>query len=285
MLLNINLDVGEIAIKYEYAPVDYHVKIELNIEMVSRNNLGKSYLDYFTEPNWLNSSQSLTFNMFLKANAFEKWFESSFWIKQRINLIVILDPNILFNINTTIRERGDFNLEVEGGIEINNVNVNINNGNIFYNFIYCMIQGNLTGLITTGDIKLKINNVKYSQNNFWNFINNEGLITFDIIQNRAMDANVTGIGKTDTGIIKIIYHDYSPDIGARFIFHNYSGTWGGIYNYWVGFDEPQSFYDPPDFGYIFTSYDFPANNNYNLSLYKSFLSGDYYVNLSSIPNN
>ena len=101
-----------------------------------------------------------------------------------------------------------------------------------------------------------------------------------------MEANLTGIGKTQIGEIRIIYRDTSPDIGARFTFHNYSGGWGGSYNTWVGFPEsPESFYDFPDVGYIFKSFDFPAKNHFNISLYKDEDFGEYSVNLSSIPFN
>ncbi len=284
--LNINTDIGEIDIKYTYFPVDYYVKIEVDMELISQNIAGKSYLDYFNEPFWQNTSNSLMFTMELKTDAFDAWFEPSYWISQKVNLIITINPNVLFNINTTIYEKGDVKLEVKGGINVNNVNINTKQGNILYDFIWCTIKGNITGFAGSGDIKLKANNIKYTKNNIWTLINDEGLITFNIIQNRAMEANLTGFGKTNTGEIKIIYSDYSSNIGAKFTFHNYSGSWGGIYNAWVGFPEdPQSFYDPPDVGYIFKSFDFPTKNNYNLTLYKSFTFGDYTVNLSSIPFN
>ena len=151
------------------------------------------------------------------------------------------------------------------------------------------MKGYVTGFTGSGDIELKANNVLYAQNNFWTLKNDEGLIKFNIIQSRSMDANLTGTGKTDIGEIKIIYRDNSPDIGARFTFHNYSGRWDVIshpYDTWVGFPEiPESFYDFPDVGYIFTSFDFPTKNNFNISLYKTLFSGEYSVDLSSIPFN
>jgi hypothetical protein len=283
--LNLNTDVGETQIKYTYSPVDYCIKVELNIEVTSQKYLGNSYLDLFKSPNWENTSNSIKYKMGLKPDVLDIWFETSHWIKQEVSLIVTINPNNLFNINTTINQAGDVNIVVPAAINVNNIDVNINQGNIYYEFTYCTIEGNITGSTVFGDITLNANNVGYTKNSIMKIKNDEGLIKFNIIQSRAMNTNTTGIGKTRLGQIKVKYRDYSPEIGAKFTFHNYSGTWPGFYNYWVGFPDPESFYDLPDVGYIFTSFDFPTKNYYNLSLYRDFVSRSfpYLVNLSSVP--
>ena len=45
--LYLNVDVGNIEIRYVSIPVEYYVKIVLNIEMGGANVRGKLYSDYF----------------------------------------------------------------------------------------------------------------------------------------------------------------------------------------------------------------------------------------------
>ncbi|MFX1571444.1 MAG: hypothetical protein ACFFB0_01740 [Promethearchaeota archaeon] len=278
--LHLNVDVGNIEITYSYAPVDYHVKIELNIEMSGKNLIGEKYTD-FLSVDWGNTSTIPTFTLKLLSDS---WFDALIWINQNVSITITLNANILFDINTTINKEGNVGLYVPFGIHINNVAVDISSGNILYDFSYCTTKGNITGYVNFGDIKLKANNVRYTRNNIWDLTNNDGEIIFNIIQDRDMGANITGTGETNIGAIRVIYRDSSPDIGARFTFHNYSGGWGGVYNTWVGFPEnPESFYDFPDVGYIFKSNDFPAKNHFNISLFKNKDFGEYSVNLSSIP--
>jgi hypothetical protein len=283
--LDLNLDVGELEVNYIYSPVDYCIKIELNIELISQKNLGNSFLDYFEQPSWQNSSNSIKFTMRLKPEALVTWFNTSLWKEQEVIIIATINANFLFNINATIKHLGNVDILVPAAININNVDININQGNIYYDFFYSTIEGNVTGSTIFGDITLKGINVRYTKNSIISLINGDGLIKFDIIQERAMNVNLTGIGKTKTGQIKVIYHDSSENIGAKLTFHNYSGTWPGFYNYWVGFHEPESFYDLPDVGYIFTSFDYKTKGNYNFSLYRDFVSRPfpYTVDLSSIP--
>ncbi|MFX1501865.1 MAG: hypothetical protein ACFFDH_12950, partial [Promethearchaeota archaeon] len=282
--LNLNSDVGEMEVNYIYTPVDYCVKVELNIELMSQKHQGDSYLDYFEIPSWQNTSSSIKFIMSLKPDVLDTWFNVSLWKEQEVSVIATINANFIFNINTTINYVGDVDILVPAGIYINNIDVNINQGNIYYDFFYSTIEGNVTGSVVFGDITLKGNNVRYTKNSILSLINDDGLITFNIIQQRAMGTNLTGIGITKMGQIKIQYQDYSEYIGAMFTFYNYSAFWPDYYNPRVGFSGPESF-NTSDFGYIFTSFDFPTKNNYNFSLYRDFIYRPlpYTVDLFSIP--
>ena len=286
--LNINLDVGDIEINYIYSPVDYCIKLELDIKLISQKYLGNSYLDYFESPTWYYTNSSIKFIMNLNPDILDTWFNTSLWTEQEVSVIATINANFLFNLNATINYVGDVDILVPAATYINNVDVNINQGNIYYDFFYCIIGGNITGTTAFGDITLKGNNVVYTKNNKMDLVNRDGVITFNIIQERVMNANITGIGKTKTGQINIQYRDLSENIGANFTFHNYSGSWPKEYNSWVGFpEEPGYLYNLPyDYGYIFTSFDFPTKYNYNFSLYRDSIPrpfSPYTVDLSSIP--
>lgn len=280
--LYLNVDVGDIEVRYVYPPINYVMKIEMELNMMGVNLSGKSLSDIFTISQQ-NTSSSLNLTVLLKTNS---WFDDSLVIIQNLKIIVYLNADFLHNIYCNVNYEGNFEIQVPWDITIKNIHVEVNEGNILFSFLYCIISGNITGVVGFGDIELIANDVKYTQNNRWTLINDDGIIRFNIIQNRAMEANLTGTGKTKNGEIKIQYRDSSPNIGAKFTFNNYTGTWGGIFNTWEGFPEdPESFYDLPNVGYIFTSFDFQTIENYNLSLYKPFTSGGYSVNLSSIPVN
>ncbi|MHA2088978.1 MAG: hypothetical protein ACW972_11925, partial [Promethearchaeota archaeon] len=93
-------------------------------------------------------------------------------------------------------------------------------------------------------------------------------------------ANITGIVKNE-GIINIIYEDDSVDIGALFLLHNFNGGWTD-WDTWEGFPENSGIL-PGGNGYFFQSFDFPAENNYNISFFKKNWLGRYHVKLKSEP--
>jgi len=275
--LSLNLDVGDIEIQYTTTPVDFLAKIELHIEMVGQNLVGQSVNDYFIIE-WDDSNTMPTFIMELEKDT--DWFNTSKWIKQEVSILVTVNANILFNINSTTKEKGDFGIYIPGGTNVNNIVVNTKKGDIVYELIWCTLQGNITGLVDSGDITLRANNVKYTHNNMWDLTNNNGITTLDIIQSRAMGANLTGIGNINRGDVLVKYRDNSPNIGASFKFYNYSGgTWYREENYWKGFDGPI----PLGYsGSMFTSYDFPSTYNYKLSFFLEHENPrSYTINLTS----
>ncbi|MHA1986835.1 MAG: hypothetical protein ACW98D_09365 [Promethearchaeota archaeon] len=280
--LFIDADIGDIEIKYEYPPLNYVVKTDISIFIMGINLTGKTYLDMFTITcENTDSNYNITFKF-----KDEKWMDNPHLMIQNPIIIIYLNADYLFDINATIKTEGNLEVLAPWDIDINNIKANINEGKLLFDFFFCTINGNISGIVDYGNLELNTYNVKFAQNAKWNLMTDEADIKLIITQFGNMEGNLTGAVKTNTGEISIVYQDNSPDIGAQFTFHNYTGNWGGIYNSWVGFPEtPDSFYDPPYAGYIFTSLDFPTGYNYNLSLYKPFTSGSYLVNLSSIPFN
>ena len=108
-----------------------------------------------------------------------------------------------------------------------------------------------------------------------------GSIGVSIFQSEEMGANVTSIAESNTGIIKIVYNDYSPNIGAVVTLKNFAGFFPGSVSD-VGFKPYETLPTNPT-GYRFTSKDFPAKCNYNLTLNRITYDPDYFWNLYSEP--
>jgi len=272
--LNLNADIGLININYITHPVDYLVKIDVNIEMAGPNLNGKSYLD-FLNIYWENMTSPVNFTLEIKLDIIADFSNLH---KANININVLLRADVIFDINSTVHE-GAVELTSPMGININNILINVINGTIIYDFTSCNIGGNITGIVNNGDITLKAYNNQYSQNCKLTLVNEVGYITIDIYQFEEMGANITGTGITKVGYISLIYNDYSPNIGAQFTLYNKTGFGAEGQNTWIGFERDTL---PLMAGQFFYSKDFPTQNNYNFTLFK-WDGGDYFWNLYSVP--
>ncbi|MFX1321001.1 MAG: hypothetical protein ACFFAQ_05075 [Promethearchaeota archaeon] len=278
--LKLEIDVGNVDIKYTYDPIDYHARVDLNIEMIGQNIPSKNYSDYF-DIEWDNTDSSFTFTMELLA---ESEFDDIIWEKKDINLVVTLNPAILFNINTTITKEGDVSL-LAPGITIDNVDIYCEEGNIYIDFIFCTIGGNITGIVGVGNIDLKAINVQYAQNSVWNLTENfEGDIYINITQNTTLTANITGYCMTNEGVITLVYTDKNTNVGAMFTFFKSMGQRSPEpITSVIGFEFKEEELPPNGLWitrYIFNSLDFPAIGNYNISFY-GYNEGSYLVNLKN----
>lgn len=215
-MLSIDTDLGEIEIKFLSDPVDYSAKIDINIQMIGKGLAGKSYYDYFKIV-WQNTSGLV--NLTMELNAGINHVEVLSLIKN-INIIVSLNADVICDISVIVNIEGDVKITVPFLHSIGNILTNVKKGNIQYDFIYCILKGNITGIIQdTGDIKIKSYNVEYTQNIMWSLYTNIGDIFIEIYQNKATNANVTGIIATVTGNYLFIYRDSTSDVGAYFILH------------------------------------------------------------------
>jgi len=97
--------------------------------------------------------------------------------------------------------------------------INIMDTDIFYDFEFCTIQGNITGRVNDGNIDLKTFNSRYTRNNNWNFTIETGDINLNMTHNKDsidLGANITSITTLNDGSALFIYEDNSANIGARF---------------------------------------------------------------------
>ncbi|MFX0046702.1 MAG: hypothetical protein ACFE8G_00905 [Candidatus Hermodarchaeota archaeon] len=261
--LNLNIDVGNVDIKYSYDPVDYHAKVNLNIEMIGQNIPSKTYTDYFNIE-WDNTNTSFTFTMELLE---ESEFDEIMWEKKDIDVFITLNAGILFNINTSIIREGNVSLLVERWININIIDIYSKKGNILFDFEDCIIGGNIKGNADVGNINLHAINVQYAQNSVWNLTANFD-IDINIIQNTTLSANITGTVSTNQGVITLLYTDNNPNAGATFSFFLTEGQ-QPPFGTDIGFTETS---EEVNNGWwvsrhIYNSLDFPAIGNYNLSFY------------------
>lgn len=270
--LNLKIDRSEVEIKYVYPPYDFVVKIDVYFEISGANALGKSYLDYFNIL-WENGSSPLNFTMEYKSGIDPLEASSLF---KNISIVVFLRADVIFDINTEM-EDGDIDIRVPFMVPINDVKVNNTYGNTFLDFTNCIISGTITGISSSGDLELNIDNTKYTQNNNWTLTTKSGdIIIFITHKNQGdeMGANITSNTKTNSGDIIMIYYDNIPDIGAVFTFYN-TTTGDGVY---AGFGQEIE-HDPLFIRYI--SDDSPAIFNYNISFFKPDLVRRYSFNLTN----
>ena len=263
--LELNVDVGNVEIVYVSPPVNYHAKIDVSIEMSGQNIPGKSYLDYFNIV-WQDSSSQANFTFELLS---ESWFDRSIWSTKNVNIVVNIRKDIVFDIIATVNE-GDIRVTVPWASSFKNLLVKVTNGDIFYDFKYCTIEGNIIGIINTGNLTLETYNVQYTLNNILNLSTQYGDIDIEITQEIEMGANITGSVALPAGDLKLIYKDDNSNIGALFKF---LGT-GLFFPATEGFKE-----ELIDNDYLCRSIDYPAKHNYDLFFN---CGGGYWIDLESI---
>ncbi|MFX0059067.1 MAG: hypothetical protein ACFE85_13675 [Candidatus Hodarchaeota archaeon] len=172
------------------------------------------------------------------------------------------DVNLNFLNNTMIQAA--VNLETgTGGISIFSEGTNFTQsiitdagtGTINLNFTNSILGGNILASTGTGGINLKSYNMEYTSNSNWNIDTGTGKITLLINQDSGMGANVTGLLKTGTGGIEVIYIDTSPLVGASFFGTTGTGSFNRINS--LGFESPlNNPFDSVDFYTSTYNYDF-----------------------------
>lgn len=282
--LNFYVDIGNIEIQYVDPPVDYFVKIYVNIEMAGSGLAGKKYSDYFDIIEGNITSSPINFSIKFLSDIYDP--EVSSLIKD-VSIMVSLRKDIIFDISATVI-KGNVDIKVPFNVHINNVKVNITSGNTLFDLSNCIIEGNVTGIGNHSKIELRTHEVQYTRNSTLYFKNRKGEIKFDINQSTEMGADIKIIGEIETfdARIHVVYNDYSSNIGALVTLNHWEGYFPHTCTY-VGFDYEVVNTIPR--GYNFTSYDYPNINNYNISLYKkkgtpSYEYYPYYWNLYSEPN-
>ena len=305
---NLNVDVGDVEIKYVTTPVDYYVKIQVDIGIFGQIIAGKKYSDYFSVE-WDITSPSPTFTMLCTSDT---WFDPSLLLTQNVDIIITLNANILFDINITVNERGNVHLIVPFAVTTNNVDIytnegdilcdfhtystlegNItgiaNEGNILYDFQYCTLNGNITGIANDGNIESVAYNPEYTRNTTWIYNSIAGDITIDIIHSnhyKIMNATITcSLVGNVFGDIVLTYYDNTANIGARITLNDTVQALETYGSELDGFEvEVLRDLEGDPFGYEITSTDFPAITNYNILLVGLTLhsyEGKYEVHLSS----
>ena len=282
--LNLNVDVGDVEIRYNNPPVDYFAKIEVFIEMSGVNLAGKSYSDFF-DIDWQNDNSPGNFSMEFKSDVNESKVLS---LIKNITIVVNLRADIIFAIIATVKE-GNVQVNVPYMVSVNNLVINTTKGDILYDLNHCILEGNITGIAKDGNIELKAYNPEYTRNTTWTYNSISGDITIDIIHSnhyKIMNATITGslVGNV-FGDIVLTYYDNTANIGARVTLNDTVQALDTYGSDWVGFEiEVLKDLEDIPFGYELTSTDFPAITNYNLLIRGLTLhsyEGKYYVHLYS----
>ena len=290
--LYINVDEGDVQIKYINPPVDYYALIDVNIVMNGVKLAGKSYEDYLNI-SWNKSSSPANFTIEIIS---DDWFNPSLWLFKEVNIVVTLRKDMVFDIITNLTE-GNFEIAVPWAVSIGNLITNVSNGDISYDFEHSTIQGNITCNINEGDLIFKSCDVEYAHNNSWDINVGKGNVNLEIYQYREMDANITGKVKVNDGEVFIIYKDNTANIGAILeipygdSFMSRGGLPGcikNIYNFTCtevnGFDYNHIDSESVMGTVYFTSFDLLSNivKNY-YSMRFEIIQGSFDMSLSSDP--
>lgn len=269
--LYINADVGNIDIRYVDPPVDYHASIDVNIVMSGKDLAGNSYKDYINI-SWSDSGSSANITIEVIS---DEWNNPSLWIIQKVDIIVNLRKDILFDI-TAITLKGDSTILVPFGVAVNDIDFNVSNGDILYNFDQCILEGNISAYVGEGELNLKSYNLECAQDINWVFNNDDGDMNIEVFQYKEMNANITGIVSIYEGNLYFTYRDNTPNVGANFTLPlSLPDRDGVIYNR-TGFiiDYPLSG------GYFLESLDYPSKSHYDL--FFMVIDNDY-IDIVSFP--
>ncbi|MFW9937195.1 MAG: hypothetical protein ACFFD5_06065 [Candidatus Thorarchaeota archaeon] len=288
--LNLYVDVGNIEIKYIEPPFDYHVKTDLDIKMGGANVVQKSYLDYFIVLLENSSSSAVNFTFKIRPNLVRNEVLS---LVNNITIIVSLRPDIAFDIITLVND-GNCKITVPFGVSIGNILTNISRGNLLYNFVYCTIGGNITGIVNKGNIELMAIDAKYNTTNNWNLTIETGNLDINVNQNRDLGGNITGLVEINNGMVFLFYNDNNPNIGAQFKVPYWNNWNANTLELPVclsitapclleGFDrQPSALHEPWEGIIEFTSYDFlTVNNSYEITF--EIFKGRFDMDLTSFP--
>lgn len=255
--LYLNNDYGNVIIDYVDPPVDYFVKIEVNIEMGGAGLASKEYDDYFTIIEGDPSSSPINFTIKLSPGMTVSAVDS---LVKDVSIVITIQKGVMLDIFARVMN-GDVSIAVPFKVRINELHFNITNGNIFYNLNRCIIGGNISGIVDNGKIELVSEKAEYIQNSVWILYSNR--ISIDILQPNNLGANVTGSITTVADVSNyLFYNDTVHEVGASFTLYDYN---------YVNF--PNGTEVNFDFDLIgakecsYTSTDFPATNNYIFSLY------------------
>jgi len=261
--LNLNIDLGQVEINYISQPVDYLMKVDIVIEMGGNNLAGKSYSDFFAFE-WQNTSDIVNFTLEIKAGVD---LDRLLALIEKINILVTLRADVVCDFNINMKMDGDVKLTVPFKVSVGCITTNITNGDILYNINFGIVGGNITGIIQeTGNIEIITTEVEYTQNSTWSLDTYDGDISLQIYQNSNMNANVSGIFSITYGNINFKYRDNNDNSGAYFTLYyevNDLALAQKISEV-VGFDTDL---DPEQTIFYLESYDYPAQNNYNLLFY------------------
>lgn len=271
--LNLDVDIGNIEIKYKDPPVDYFVRIDVDFEMFGPGLGGKGYLDYFNITRSEPGSSPMYFSMKLLSN------NSIRTLLKDVSILVNLRKGVIFDISANI-ESGNVDINVPYKVQVSNLNVNIAQGNFSLNLYKCIIEGNITGILNSGRMFLKSLDAEYTQKCKWTLTSDE--LKIKINQSNPLGANVTGTLSSRLNIpTYLTYNDSTSEVGAKFTLddYNYPDIWIGTA---VGFydDGTPGYFDSVGVGinrFSSKTIDFPTNYNYILSFYiEGILDFDLY---------
>ena len=209
--ISINTVIGDVNIYYEYPPDEHAARIEFKGKISGTNLEFTHFSDYF-EILWQNESDIVSFVL-----SFEDGIVPSEILPliEELTIDVYLRANILYNINCSTAS-GNIHLSVPYGVDIQDISLNTDNGDIVFDFFKCHFRGYIRGICDIGKIEYSSTDVSFSENCSIYLSIQQGDLDFDIIQQFLIGTNVSCIIEVFDGFLDFSYRDDSPEIGAYF---------------------------------------------------------------------
>jgi hypothetical protein len=268
--LNLVTSIGNLEVHYTSMPIDYAVKVEVFLKISGSYLAGKSYLD-FLDIEWQNTTSPISFSLAPKSYPI---IDQLYYSIEEVLIIATLRADIVFDINTTVSE-GNTEISVPFAVIVNDVSVNSHEGNTTLDFTQCVIGGDINVMNSDGNILLTSYDLEYIRESTWILTTETGNINAEIIQYKAIGADVFGSAISAFGHIELIYRDYNPNIGAKIEAEGYFAyAWYESYNI-TTFKGFENIFNTQKY----ISHDFPAKNNFDIWI--EALNGSLHLDLSS----
>ncbi|MFO7796713.1 MAG: DUF4097 family beta strand repeat-containing protein [Promethearchaeati archaeon] len=235
--INLSADLSNINIKYNNTPMDdpnISMKADLKIHLEGIFVLGKKFSDFFNPITILNDS-SIGLEI-RKKNL--NWFNPTNWfLGIFVNLTITLRTDLKYNITAEVGT-GDIILESKSKVNLSQIDLKTNSGDIFLNafqtnftqniclqtrlgVIYSIfnnsyLNGNLDLKGSAADLNLNAINFSLQTNSFWNLTTRKGDINIRIKQNKTMGADVDiNAFISDIGDLNCFYNDTLSSVGTQ----------------------------------------------------------------------
>ncbi len=161
--IDLNLDIGEMIIKYNQTPTPYVAKIDVDFDIEGPFVAGKTYTDYFKPISWVNTSSPIRFTLESKPDA---WIFPINWFSFHhiITVTVTLRTDVIYEIDA-ITTTGGVEMTVPSGVNLGNLQLISTTGGVSLSTAKNSIfQGNLTAQTTTGGVSILANGANFTEN-------------------------------------------------------------------------------------------------------------------------
>jgi hypothetical protein len=197
--LNLNVDIGDLDIKYNVSNTPYIAKIDVDLTISGLYMTGRQYTDFFKPAAewWQNATSPLTFDM---ETLTEVWFNPAFWFKSyNIDVTVLLRTDIKYDIEA-ITGTGAISMNGPDHTVLNGTHIQSGTGSLELTIgDNVLFDGNVRAETSTGSFTMNSGATNFSQG--LTLISSTGSLNVNV-GNNSVFGNLFTV-QTSTGSITI----------------------------------------------------------------------------------